>query len=228
MNKTIRIALVGAKGQMGRAIVAAAKDQPNLGIAVECDVGDALEDKISQADVIIDFSHADTVSKICSIARRFQIAVVIGTTGHTAEQKRLIEAAGTKIPIVYASNFSVAVNVLFDIAAKASQLLGRDFNVRIVETHHTRKKDAPSGTAKTLAEVIKAARRTEEPVTIESIREGDVVGDHTVFLSGPGEELELTHRASSREIFALGALRAAQWVVDQKPGLYSMRDVLGL
>jgi len=120
----------------------------------------------------------------------------------------------------------VGVNVLFWLTQKAAELLGSDFDPEIVETHHKMKKDAPSGTAKTLAEILQPLRNTRIP--IESIREGDVVGEHTAIFRGPGERLELTHRAGSREIFALGALRAAKWITKKSPGLYSMQDVLGL
>jgi 4-hydroxy-tetrahydrodipicolinate reductase len=118
--------------------------------------------------------------------------------------------------------------VLFWLTRKAAEQLGGDFDAEIIETHHTMKKDAPSGTAKTLAEILKAAKKTPSEIPVQSIREGDVVGEHTVIFSGPSERLELTHRAASREIFALGALRAAKWIIDQPPGLYSMQDVLGL
>jgi 4-hydroxy-tetrahydrodipicolinate reductase len=118
--------------------------------------------------------------------------------------------------------------VLFWLTRKAAELLGRDFNPQIIETHHKMKKDAPSGTAKTLAEILKALREMRNEIPIESIREGDVVGEHVVIYSGPGERLELRHRAASREIFARGALRAAQWIIGKPPGLYSMQDVLGL
>ena len=151
---------------------------------------------------------------------------MIGTTGHSQQQRKTIEETAHSVPIVLASNFSVGVNVLFWLAQKATELLGSDFNPEIVETHHKMKKDAPSGTAKTLAELLKAVRKSEIP--IQSIREGDVVGEHTVIFGGPEERLELTHRAANRGIFALGALRAAKWIVNKRAGLYSMQNVLGL
>jgi 4-hydroxy-tetrahydrodipicolinate reductase len=127
-----------------------------------------------------------------------------------------------------ASNFSVGVNVLVWLTQKAAELLGSDFNPEIVETHHKMKKDAPSGTAKTLADFLKAGRKSNSEIPIQSIREGDVVGEHSVIFSGPSERLELSHRAANREIFARGALRAAKWIINKPPGLYSMQDVLGL
>ena len=151
---------------------------------------------------------------------------MIGTTGHSQQQRKIIEETAHSVPIVLASNFSVGVNVLFWLTQKAAKLLGSDFNPEIVETHHKMKKDVPSGTAKTLAELLKAVRKSEIP--IQSIREGDVVGEHTVIFSGLAEHVELTHHAASRDIFALGALRAAKWIINKPPGLYSMQDVLGL
>jgi len=128
---------------------------------------------------------------------------------------------------VFASNFSVGVNALFWLSRRAAKLLGENFRVGIVETHHRMKKDAPSGTAKTLAEILKVETHGAE-IPIRSIREGEVVGEHAVTFSGPGEQLELVHKAESRETFASGALAAAKWVVNQPPSLYSMQDVLGL
>jgi 4-hydroxy-tetrahydrodipicolinate reductase len=154
--------------------------------------------------------------------------LVIGTTGQSKEQRRIIEETARSLPIVFASNFSIGVNVLFWLTRKAAEQLGSDFDAEIVETHHKMKKDAPSGTAKTLAEVLNAAKKTQAEIPIQSIREGDVVGEHTVIFNGPAERLELIHRAASREIFARGALRAAKWVIDQPAELYSMQDVLGL
>jgi 4-hydroxy-tetrahydrodipicolinate reductase len=181
---------------------------------------------MKNCDVAIDFSQADSINEICRAASQHGKSLVIGTTGHSQQQRKTIEQTAHSVPIVLASNFSVGVNVLFWLTQKAAELLGSDFNPEIVETHHKMKKDAPSGTAKTLAEILKATRNSEIP--IQSIREGDVVGEHSVVFSGAGERLELTHRAANRGIFARGALRAAKWIVDKPPGLYSMQDVLGL
>lgn len=228
MAKRVRIGLIGAKGRMGLAIAELAADNEKIEIAAECDIGDSIEDVGSGADVIIDFSHAAATADVCRVAQNNGKPLVIGTTGHSPEQKKIVESAARDVPVVFASNFSVGVNVLFALGAKAADLLADDFDVRIVETHHTGKKDAPSGTAKTLADIIRTARQNDEAIPIESIREGEVVGNHTVCFTGPGERLEFTHRASSREIFARGALRAAEWIVGKPAGLYSMRDVLGL
>jgi len=213
---------------MGQTIIDLAKGNPKIEIVAQCDLGDSIEPAIAKSDVAIDFSQANAIDEICRVASHHRQALVIGTTGHSLPQRETIEMAARDIPIVFASNFSIGVNVLFALARKAAELLGLEFKIEIIETHHRMKKDAPSGTAKTIAEILKQVRKSDDEIPIESIREGDVVGDHTVIFAGPKERLELTHRAGSREIFARGALRAAQWVVGKSPGLYSMQDVLGL
>lgn len=229
MNSSpVRVLLIGAAGRMGKTISDVANDDPKIDIIAQCDLGDSIESPMKTCDVAIDFSHADAVVGICRAALPYRKPLVIGTTGHSNEQRRTIEETTRSLPIVLASNFSIGVNVLFWLTRKAAEQLGADFDAKIVETHHKMKKDAPSGTAKTVAEVLKAARKTQSEIPIQSIREGDVVGEHTVIFSGLGECLELMHRAASREIFARGALRAAQWIINQPPGLYTMQDVLGL
>src|SRR6266571_2358607 len=222
----VRVLLIGSKGRMGQTIVDLAKDDPKIDIVAQCDLGDAIEPAIKDCDVAIDFSNAGAIEEICRIALQHRKALVIGTTGHSPEQRRLIEKSAESLAIVFASNFSVGVNALFALTRRAAEILGSEFAPEITETHHKMKKDAPSGTAKTLGEILKEALEIEIP--IESIREGDVVGEHTVSFVGPGERLELTHRAGSREIFARGALRAAQWIVGKPARLYSMQDVLGI
>jgi len=212
---------------MGRTIAELAGRDPQLAISSEIDVGESIDAGIKSCDVAIDFSAADAAPDICSLAVGAKRPLVIGTTGHSADQRKAIESAAAVIPIVFASNFSIGVNVLFWLTGKATSLLGENFSPEIVETHHVMKKDAPSGTAKTLGEIIKSERGGTD-IPIQSIREGEVVGEHTVTFSGPGERLELTHRAASRETFASGALAAAKWVIGKSPGLYSMQDVLGL
>lgn len=228
MSSPVRVLVVGATGRMGRTIVDLAKADPNIDIIAQCDLGDSIEPAMENCDVVIDFSHAQAVDEICRAALRHGKSLVIGTTGHSQRQRRVIEEAARSLPIVFASNFSAGVNVLFWLTRKAAELLGRDFSPEIIETHHKMKKDAPSGTAKTLAEVLKTAQNIQDEIPIQSIREGDVVGEHTVIFMGPEERLELTHRATSREIFARGALRAAHWIMGRPPGIYSMQDVLGL
>jgi 4-hydroxy-tetrahydrodipicolinate reductase len=236
----LRIALVGAAGRMGQAIIGVAESE-NAEIVAKSDLGDQVTS--ANADVLIDFSSAAAAEAICDAAMKSSTALVIGTTGHLAKEKQAIDAAARKIPVVFASNFSIGVNALFSLTEQAAKILGENFDLEIVETHHRMKKDAPSGTAKTLAEILQRARnakklrhgregmigeRERSEIGIHSVRGGDVVGDHTVIFAGQGERLELTHRASSRETFARGALRAARWVIGKPPGLYDMRDVLGI
>lgn len=225
-NPPVRVLLIGAAGRMGKTLCELAEKDPEIQIAAQCDLGDSIEPAMKNCDVAIDFSQPDSIDEICRAASHCEKSLVIGTTGHSQQQRRTIEATAQSTPVVLASNFSVGVNVLFWLTQKAAELLGQDFSPDIVETHHKMKKDAPSGTAKTLTEVLKAVRESEVP--IQSIREGDVVGEHAVIFSGPGESLELSHRAASRGIFALGALRAAKWIINKPPGLYSMQHVLGL
>jgi len=224
-NSPVRALLIGAAGRMGKTVRELAQNDSDIQIAAQCDLGDPIEPAMKNCDVAIDFSQADSIDEICRAASRYGKSLVIGTTGHSQQQRKTIEDAARSVPIVLASNYSVGVNVLFWLTQKAAELLDSDFNPEIVETHHKMKKDAPSGTAKTLAEILKA-RNSEIP--IQSIREGDVVGEHTVIFGGPGERLELTHRAANRGIFARGALRAAKWILDKPAGLYSMQDVLRL
>jgi len=225
-SSSLRVLLIGAAGRMGKTVLDLAQGDAEIEIAAQCDLGDSIESPMANCDVAIDFSQADSIDEICRAALQHGKSLVIGTTGHSQQQRKTIEETAHSVPIVLASNFSVGVNVLLWLTQKAAELLGSAFNPEIVETHHKMKKDAPSGTAKTLAEILKAVRNSEIP--IESIREGDVVGEHIIIFSGPGESLELTHRAENRGIFALGALRAAKWIVYKPPGLYSMQDVLGL
>ena len=228
MKSPVRVLLIGAAGRMGKTIVDLARTDREIDIVAQCDLGDPIEPAMQDCDVAIDFSHADAITEICSAALHCNIPLIIGTTGHSQGQRQMVQETARSLPVVFASNFSVGVNVLFWLTHKAAERFGRDFDAEIVETHHKTKKDAPSGTAKTLAELVKAARKIETEIPIQSIREGDVVGEHTVIFNGPAERLELTHRAASREIFARGALRAAKWITGRPPGLYSMQDVLEL
>ena len=224
-QSAVRVLLIGAAGRMGKTVLDMAQNDRQIEIAAQCDLDDSIEPAMKNCDVAIDFSQADSIDEICRAALQHGKSLVIGTTGHSQQQRKTIEKTAQSAPVVLASNFSVGVNVLLWLTQKAAGLLGSDFKPEIMETHHKMKKDAPSGTAKMLAETLKA-RNTEIP--IQSIREGDVVGEHTMIFSGPGESLELTHRAANRGIFAGGALRAAKWIINKPPGLYTMQDVLGL
>ncbi|OHE82467.1 MAG: 4-hydroxy-tetrahydrodipicolinate reductase [Verrucomicrobia bacterium RIFCSPLOWO2_12_FULL_64_8] len=240
----LTILLNGARGRMGRAVAAAAREiDVRLGAAI--DLGDDPAPALPGCDVIVDFSAADATAGLLKLAVTHRKPIVIGTTGHgSAEKKRLRSLAG-KIPCVWAGNFSVGVNLLFHLTRQAVRALGADYDAELVEMHHRFKKDAPSGTAARLLEIIleerrldaRAARHGRQGITgerparevgVHALRGGDVVGDHTVIFAALGERLELSHKASDRAIFARGALRAAQWVVRQQPGLYDMQDVLGL
>ncbi len=231
---------------MGQTLVACAERNPELRVAGQIDLGDDLLPLISEVDVVIDFSFHDATAQFATVCAEHRKALVIGTTGHSDAEKSQICGLKSHIPMVWASNYSTGVNTLFWLTRKAAEILGPNFDLEVVEMHHRMKKDAPSGTAATLAEILAAVRkqqlskvirhgrlgvvgeRTPAEIGMHSLRGGDVVGDHTVIFAANGERLELTHKASSRETFANGALRAAQWVVHQKPGLYDMQDVLGL
>ena len=241
-----RVIITGAKGRMGQALVACAKNFRDLNVVAAIDRGDDLSAVIAKSDVVIDFSLHSATPGIVELCAKNKKAVVIGTTGCSEAEQSAIRKLQAKIPMVWASNFSTGVNTLFWLTRKAAEILGNDFDLEIVEMHHRLKKDAPSGTAKSLAEILAEVRRqqlekvvrhgragivgerTQSEIGVHSIRGGDVVGDHTVIFANKGERVELTHKASSRDTFANGALRAAQWIVKQKPGLYDMQDVLGL
>ena len=241
-----KVIITGSKGRMGQALVSCAKRIPGLEVVAEIDKGDSLAAVIGKCDVVIDFSAREATVEVARLCAENKKALVIGTTGHTDTDTFEIKKNQAKIPMVWASNFSTGVNTLFWLTRKAAEILGPDFDLEVVEMHHRLKKDAPSGTAKSLAEILadvrklqynEAARhgreglvgeRTQSEIGVHSIRGGDVVGDHTVIFANVGERVELTHKASSRDTFANGALRAAQWLAKQKPGLYDMQDVLGL
>lgn len=245
MSAPLRVLLLGGKGRMGQAIAAAA-NKAEVEIAAALDLGDDIAASVAKCDVVIDFSHPSATETLCRACRQAGKAVVIGTTGHSDQERGLIEQLAESVPVVLSPNFSVGVNALFWLTRKAATMLGADFDLEVTEMHHRLKKDAPSGTAKKLAEILCDVRgldyardvrhgreglvgeRTGKEIGVHSVRGGDVVGDHTVSFAGDGERLELTHKASSRETFALGALRAARWVATKPPGLYSMEDVLGL
>jgi len=240
----LSILINGARGRMGAALAGAAKE---LGVTVGAalDVGDDLAAGLKRSDVIVDFSSHQATKAVLELAVAQRKPVIIGTTGHSAEAKPPLLALAAQVPCVWAGNFSVGVNLLFALTQRAARVLGADYDAEVLEMHHRFKKDAPSGTAARLLEIILQERKLgaaalrhgregitgERPSTevgVHSLRGGDVIGDHTVMFAALGERLELTHRASDRAIFARGALRAAQWVVTQPPGVYDMQDVLGL
>lgn len=241
----MKILVNGYKGRMGQAILAAAENA-GAEISAKCDVGETWTPAaVAASEVVIDFSFHEVTPGLAEACADAGTPLVIGTTGHTAEERSRIEAAAKKIPIVWAGNYSVGVNVLNWLVGKAAKLLDASFQVELVEMHHRHKKDAPSGTAEKLLAVVEAARglgksaerhgreglvgeRSRDEIGVHALRGGSVVGDHTVIFAGEGERVELTHKAESRAIFANGAVHAAEWVVGKAPGIYGMEAVLGL
>lgn len=241
---SLKILLNGAKGRMGQAIAAAAGEM-NATISSAIDAGDNAADHLAGCDVIIDFSGHQATGPLLELAVAHRKPIVIGTTGHGAEEKKRLLALAAQVPCVWAGNFSVGVNLLFALTRRATAILGADYDTEVIEMHHRFKKDAPSGTAARLLEIILEERkltaeslkhgrsgitgeRQPTEVGVHALRGGDVVGDHTVLFAALGERIELTHKASDRGIFARGAVRAAHWVVGQPAGVYDMQDVLGL
>jgi 4-hydroxy-tetrahydrodipicolinate reductase len=241
---SLRIALVGAKGRMGHAITSSAQEM-GFSVAAALDVGDDLAAGIRASDAVVDFSSHKITGDIVRLAVASKKPLVIGTTGHGTDEKKHLLAECAKIPTVWSGNYSVGVNLLFALTQRATQILGADYDTEVIEMHHRFKKDAPSGTAARLLEIILKERklaadslrhgregitgeRKPTEVGVHALRGGDVVGDHTVIFAALGERVELSHKASDRAIFARGALRAAAWVVGQNPGVYDMQDVLGL
>jgi 4-hydroxy-tetrahydrodipicolinate reductase len=241
-----KVIINGCKGRMGQALLSCAARMSNIEVVGQADQGDDLNPLLPKCEVVIDFSYHDVTSRVAAICAKHQKALVIGTTGHTDVEKSQIITCTDLIPMVWTSNYSTGVNTLFWLARKAAEILGTSFDLEVVEMHHRLKMDAPSGTATTLLEILGDVRklqlsdalrhgrkgitgeRTSTEIGIHALRGGDVVGDHTVIFAADGERLELTHKASSRETFANGALRAAQWVVGKRPAIYDMQDVLGL
>jgi 4-hydroxy-tetrahydrodipicolinate reductase len=224
----MRILLVGGRGRMGQAVEAAARGESGLTISAKVDHGDALAPAIGDCDAVVDFSVADATPAVAAACAQHRKPLVLGTTGQNATEKEAVAAAAQVVPVVFAANFSMGVNVLFALTRRAAEWLGDGFDIDVIEMHHRTKKDAPSGTAKRLLEILREIRGGNADLAAQSIRAGDIVGEHTVIFTGRGERLELTHRAASRENFAVGALRAARWVIEQPPGLYRMENVLGL
>lgn len=212
------------------------------GVAVTSD----LQAVVNDLDVLIDFTQPDAVLQNLEQCRAAHRKMVIGATGLSAAQQQAVQEAGNHIGIVFAPNMSVGVNLCFKLAALAAAAIGAETDIEIIEAHHNRKQDAPSGTALRLGEIIaetlgrdlsrcavygrqgRPGPRERETIGFETIRAGDIVGEHTVMFAGAGERVEIRHAASSRRNFAAGAVRAAQWLMDQKAGLYDMQDVLGL
>ncbi len=242
----LRILVTGSKGRMGQAVIAATEADSETVVGAAIDVGDSLEAALNQSDVVIDFTSHHFSSELVTACVKLGKPLVMGTTGHTAEEYALIREASKTLPIVHAPNFSVGVNTLFWLTRQAARILGEPFDLEVIEMHHRMKTDSPSGTARRLVEILceetnvsyekdtrhgrfgDVGARTKKEIGVHAIRGGDVVGDHTVVFANIGERVELTHKASSRDTFAGGSVRAARWLVSQKPGVYDMQDVLGL
>lgn len=265
----IKIAVTGAAGRMGGRIITAVKEAEGLqlagaaehpghaligqdaGLVAGCGpmgvaISGNLEQALAEAEVLIDFTFPEVTLKNLEVCSHLGRRMVIGSTGFTPEQREWVARLAAKIPVVLAPNMSVGVNACFKILKETAKILGDGFDVEIVELHHNKKKDAPSGTAVRMGEVVAdalgrdynkcavfhregmAGERTPEEIGMQTVRGGDIVGEHTVYFIGMGERIEITHRAMSRDMFARGAVRAAQWLGDKQPGLYDMQDVLGL
>lgn len=266
MIKTI---VAGAAGRMGKRIIQMIKDDHDIMLAgaferpdspdINRDAGevagagnmgviiaDSLTEVIDSGDVLIDFTNPQTTLNSMRSAVSRGLAMVIGTTGITGEMLEEIKEQASKIRCVMAPNMSVGVNVMFKIAQEMAQILGNDYDMEITETHHRLKKDAPSGTAIRLAQILaetvgwdiekvgvyqrkgNIGERSNDEIGIQSLRAGDITGEHTVMFGGIGERLELIHRAHNRDNFARGSLRAVKWLMKQPNGIYDMQDVLGL
>lgn len=242
----MKIAILGAAGRMGMMLCKLADQSETLELVAKCDVtGEYAREWPSDTDAVIDFTFHSAVPANIAKAAEQGVAYVLGTTGLTPEEQAAVEAASRKVPVVQSSNYSLGVNLLIELVRKAAATLGPEYDVEVVEMHHRMKKDAPSGTAIMLADAVADGRgvelddvavygregmvgeRPSGQIAIHALRGGSVVGDHTVMFAGDVERVEIVHRAQSREAFAAGALKAAEWTQDRAPGLYSMRDVLG-
>ena len=265
----MNICICGAAGRMGKRLIACATKMENMKIVGAVDIpqcpligkdsgtvsgieangvliADDLKSACENADAVIDFALADGILSRLAIYENANVAVVFGTTAVSEQGTAAIESASKKIPVIHAPNFSVGVNLLFDLAKNSAKILDENYDIEIVEMHHHHKKDAPSGTAVRLAEMVEEGRglqkeekriygregdtgaRPKGEIAVHSLRGGDVVGDHTVIFAAEGERIELTHKASSRDAFAKGALRAAVFLEGKQPGIYTMKDVLGI
>ena len=264
----MRIAIAGSSGRMGRMLIETVLKAEDIQLAAALDVaGSAYLGKdagelvgapcgtpiradfdaaLAGVDCLIDFTRpAGTLAHLAS-CRKHGVAMVIGTTGMEAEQKKAIEHAGRDIPIVFAPNMAVGVNLVFKLLDTAARVLAQGYDIEVIEAHHRHKVDAPSGTALRMGEVVAAAlgrdlkqcavygregvtgERDPSTIGFATVRGGDIVGDHTVLFAGTGERVEITHKAASRMPYALGSLRAARFLAGRKSGLYDMQDVLGL
>lgn len=242
---TIDVCVLGPSGKMGRAVIEAAKARDDLRVASTVDIGDDMAAGLAKAQVYVDFTSPDGTQKAAQAALAKKTAAVIGTTGLGADDQHAIAALAKVAPVVVAANFSLGVNLVLGLVKQAAQILGPDWDAEVVETHHKAKRDAPSGTALAIARAIAAGHgvdydtvkrhardgdigpRPRGEIGVSTVRGGDVIGEHVAYFFGQAERIEIAHRATSRTIFAAGALRAAAWAVGKPPGRYDMLDVLG-
>lgn len=242
----LKLLITGSRGRMGQAVAAAAAADSDVVAERQIDAGDDLLSNLAACEAVVDFSHHSFTRSLVDACVAQGKLLVVGTTGLDAGTEAHIRDASKIIPIVFAPNFSVGVNTLFWLTRKAAEILGPDFDLEVVEMHHNKKIDSPSGTARRLGEILcevadlsyqddvrhgrlgNVGARTRREVGMHAVRGGDVVGDHTVMFAAQGERVELTHKASSRLTFAGGAVRAAKWLRGKAPALYDMEDVLEL
>ena len=242
----IKIAVTGASGRMGQTIIEAINQNECVELGVAFDKGDDLNDALDKFDVLIDFTRPEATLEYLAICQQAGKKMVIGTTGFNDDELQVLTEASQQIPIVFAPNMSVGVNLSLKLLELASRVIGNESDIEIVEAHHRHKVDAPSGTALKMGEVVANALgrdlskcavygregiekpRDRETIGFSTIRGGDVVGEHTVSFFMEGERVEITHKASSRMTFANGAVRASRWLQGKSAGMYSMQDVLEL
>ena len=243
----MKVAILGAAGRMGHMLCDLVDRSEELELVAKCDVReDYPRTWPAETEAVIDFTFHEAVPANIAKAAEEGIVYVLGTTGLTDEEQKAVDDAAKKIAVVQSGNYSLGVNLLLGLVAKAAEVLGVEYDCEVVETHHRHKKDAPSGTALMLARSAAEGRgqsfadvaifgregmvgeRPQGEIAVHAIRGGSVIGDHTVMFAGDVERVEITRKAQTREAFAAGALRAAVWAADKKPGIYNMRDVLGL
>ncbi len=265
----IKVAVTGAAGRMGGRIITLVTEAEGLEVAgavemaghdklgddagyvagcgdLDIAITDSLEQALANADVLIDFTWPEVTLANAEVCARLGKAIVVGTTGLNPQQRQVIAQVAESVPVVFAPNMSIGVNVCFKLLKDMAKTLGEGFDIEIVELHHNKKKDAPSGTAVRMGEIVAEAldrdynqvanyhregmcgERSQQEIGMQTVRGGDIIGEHTVYFIGMGERIELTHRAMNRDMFARGALRAAGWLAGKDAGLYDMQDVLGL
>ena len=243
----MKVAILGAAGRMGHMLCDLVDRSEELELVAKCDIReDYPRTWPAGTEAVIDFTFHEAVPANIAKAAEEGIVYVLGTTGLTDEEQKSVEAAANRIPVVQSGNYSLGINLLLGLVKKAAEVLGVEYDCEVVETHHRHKKDSPSGTALMLAKAAAEGRgqnfddvsifgregmvgdRPQGEIAVHAIRGGSVIGDHIVMFAGDVERIEITHKAQTREAFAAGALRAALWAADKKPGIYNMRDVLGL